>query len=275
MASSAKSVALRTKRKSVRIPAPPNGHPIALAKPPSVNLEDPELYINRELSLLDFQRRVLEEAQDPGNPLLDRLMFLSFVGSNVDEFFMVRVAGLKRQIEKGVVDSGPDGMSPADQLRAIRASVIRLYRSAYDCWRKELLPVLQDSGIRILDYAELTDEQRAIATTYFQDTIFPTLTPLAFDPGRPFPHISNLSVNLAVVLLDPEGVEHFARVKIPGSLPQLVQVTGAAKTKSKTRTGKEQGFVWIEQLITANLPALFPGHGDHRCSSLPCNPRRR
>ena len=115
-------------------------------------LDDPALYINRELSLIDFQRRVLEEAQDASNPLLDRLMFLSFVGSNIDEFFMVRVAGLKRQIEKGVVETGPDGMTPSEQLRAIRASVIRLYRASYDTWRRELVPALDNAGIRIYDY---------------------------------------------------------------------------------------------------------------------------
>ena len=113
--------------------------------PPLRNLDDPELFINRELSLLDFQRRVLEEAQDSANPLLERLMFLSFVGSNIDEFFMVRVAGLKRQIEKGVIDTGPDGMSSSEQLRAIRASVIRLYRGAHECWSKELVPALAEA----------------------------------------------------------------------------------------------------------------------------------
>jgi len=260
MASSAKIVSSRPRRKPAASATPRNGTPEGAPAPVSHNLSDPELYINRELSLLDFQRRVLEEAQDATNPLLDRLMFLSFVGSNVDEFFMVRVAGLKRQIEKGVVETGPDGMTPTEQVRAIRASVIRLYRAAYDTWRRELVPALKHAGIRILDYSELTEEQLNSANSYFQDTIFPTLTPLAFDPGRPFPHISNLSVNLAVLLRDPEGVEHFARVKIPGSLPQLVQVTPAAKIKSKTRAiAKDQGFIWIEQLIKANLSALFPG----------------
>ena len=166
-------------------------------------LDDPSLFINRELSLLDFQRRVLEEAQDSTNPLLDRVMFLSFVGSNVDEFFMVRVAGLKRQIEKGVTESGPDAMTPAEQLRAIRASVIRLNRASHECWLKELVPALRKSGLNIVNFAELSEEQRVVADAYFQDTIFPTLTPLAFDPGRPFPHISNLSLNLAVVNLFP------------------------------------------------------------------------
>src|ERR1700757_62642 len=128
------------------------------APKPALSLDDPSLFINRELSLLDFQRRVLEEAQDSSNPPLDRVMFLSFVGSNVDEFFMVRVAGLKRQIEKGVMDSGPDGMLPAEQMRAIRAATIRLFRSAHDCWSKELVPALAAAGIHIVNYADLTDE---------------------------------------------------------------------------------------------------------------------
>jgi polyphosphate kinase len=188
-------------------------------------------------------------------------MFLSFVGSNIDEFFIVRVAGLKRQIEKGVLDTGPDGMVPAEQMRAIRASVIRLYRNAHDCWTKELVLALDRAGIHIVSYADLTDEQRATVNSYFQEAVFPTLTPLAFDPGRPFPHISNLSLNLAVLLRGTEGEEHFARVKIPDTLPQLVAVSSAAKSKSRTKPAamKEQTFVWLEQLVTANLAYLFPG----------------
>ena len=259
MASTAKSIPPRTRRKPMQAEHPKNGagEVVEIA---AQNLKDPELYINRELSLLDFQRRVLEEAQDASNPLLDRLMFLSFVGSNVDEFFMVRVAGLKRQVEKGVVDTGPDGMTPTEQMRAIRASVIRLYRASYDTLHRELLPALAEAGIRILNYSELGEEQLAAVNRYFQDTIFPTLTPLAFDPGRPFPHISNLSLNLAVVLRDPKGIEHFARVKIPDTLPALVPLAPALKMKSKARTtAKDQSFVWIEQVVLANLSALFPG----------------
>jgi polyphosphate kinase len=268
MSTTAKPVPSKTRRRSRRttaIAAPiigPNGargsHALALA---ARDLDDPELFINRELGLLDFQRRVLEEAQDDRNPLLERLMFLSFVGSNVDEFFMVRVAGLKRQVEKGVSDPGPDGMSSSEQLRAIRASVIRLYRGAHECWSKELVPALEQAGIRILNYADLSDEQRAFADSYFQETVFPTLTPLAFDPGRPFPHISNLSLNLAMLLQGSEGDEHFARVKIPDTLPQLVPLSVAPKVKSRAKkpTVKEQVFVWLEQLVMANLGALFPG----------------
>ena len=124
-----------TRRQRVQ-PQLPRGAITTAVQPPQ--LDDPALFVNRELSLLDFQRRVLEEAQDKRNPLLDRLMFLSFVGSNLDEFFMVRVAGLKRQIEKSVTETGPDGMSPIEQMRAIRASVIRLFRNAHDCWTREL-----------------------------------------------------------------------------------------------------------------------------------------
>ncbi len=258
MATSAKAALSRVRRKISRTGGPPSGKSSSLEL--EHRLDEPDLFLNRELSLIDFQRRVLEEAQDAGNPVLERLMFLSFVGSNLDEFFMVRVAGLKRQIEKGVNDPGPDGMSATEQLRAIRASVIRLYRSAHECWRKELVPALHDSGVHILDYVDLTGEQRSIADTFFEETVFPTLTPLAFDPGRPFPHISNLSLNLAVVLRDSAGAEHFARVKIPDSLPQFVPVSQAPKPKSRTKiVTKEQSFVWLEQLVTANLSALFPG----------------
>ncbi|MGO9516402.1 MAG: polyphosphate kinase 1 [Candidatus Korobacteraceae bacterium] len=264
MATTVKPAPSKTRPRSVRpaakATAANSAHNHALAKA-TLHLEDPELYINRELSLLDFQRRVLEEAQDERNPLLERLMFLSFVGSNVDEFFMVRVAGLKRQVEKGVSDPGPDGMAPPEQLRGIRASVIRLNRSAQECWTKELVPALEQAGIRILSYADLSEEQRVIADSYFQATVFPTLTPLAFDPGRPFPHISNLSLNLAVLLRGSEGDEHFARVKIPDTLPQLVPVSVLPKVTSRGKKPllKEQSFVWLEQLVMANLGALFPG----------------
>ncbi len=258
MSTPAKAAPTKARRASNRARAAQSQTQPAAAHPRP--LDDPQLFINRELSQLDFQRRVLEEAQDSHNPVLERLMFLSFVGSNLDEFFMVRVAGLKRQIEKGIIDPTPDGMTPAEQLRAIRASVIRLFRSAHDCWTKELVPALDSAGIHILNYADLNPDQRATANAYFQEAVFPTLTPLAFDPGRPFPHISNLSLNLAVLLRGAEGEQHFARVKIPETLPQLVPVSGASKTRSRTKQlTKSQSFVWLEQLVTANLADLFPG----------------
>ena len=228
--------------------------------PPALALDDPSLYLNRELSLLAFQVRVLEEAQDEQNPLLERLKFLSIVGSNLDEFFMVRVAGLKRQLESGALESGPDGMAPGDELIAIRERVAELYKAGQDCLRLRLLPGLKKEGIHVLEYSQLTPAQSAAARSYFSETVFPTLTPLAFDPGRPFPHISNLSLNLAVLIRDHQGVEHFARVKVPDSLPQLVPLNNPVKeSKTKSKSPKPQYFVWLEQLIVNNLQALFPG----------------
>jgi len=216
------------------------------------------LYLNRELSLLAFQQRVLEEAKDTTNPLLERVKFLSIVGSNLDEFFMVRVAGLQTQIEAGATESGPDGMSPAAQLVAIRREVKKLMIEAHKCWRSQLRPELADAGIDVLEYASLSTKQRALADAYFHQTIYPVLTPLAFDPGRPFPHISNLSLNLAITIRDDKGVEKFARVKVPPTLPQLVPLTKHAK-KAKRKPPTDFHLVWLEQVIAANLAELFPG----------------
>jgi polyphosphate kinase len=222
---------------------------------------DPRLYINRELSLLAFQERVLEEARDDQNPLLERVKFLSILGSNLDEFFMVRVAGLKRQAESGVVESGPDGMTPKQQLTAIHQKVLELFKAAQDHLRQEIFPALKETGLYVVEYSQLTSAQRTIADKYFLESVFPALTPLAFDPGRPFPHISNLSLNLAVVLRDGKGVEHFARVKVPDILPQLIPVPPVVKETGagRRKTPAPQYMLWLDQLIAANLQSLFPG----------------
>ncbi len=225
------------------------------AEPP--DLDDPQFYLNRELSLLAFQRRVLEEAEDDSNPLLERVKFLSILGSNLDEFFMVRVAGLAAQLDSGTVDVGPDGMTLRAQLVAIRRDVKRLFKDAHKCLEK-LRPALDEQGLRILDYRTLGPSQVAIAQAYFSRTVFPVLTPLAFDPGRPFPHISNLSLNLAASIRDAEGNEHFARVKVPDSLPQLVPISLSTNPKAK-KPAKRIDMVWLEEIIAANLNALFPG----------------
>ena len=228
------------------------------AAPPDP-LSDPSLFINRELSLLAFQRRVLEEADDSRNPLLERVKFLSIVGSNLNEFFMVRVAGLVSQMEAGIVDAGPDGMLPRAQLIAIRREVKHLVARAYKCLAS-LYPELAESGIRILDYAALNEVQARVASSFFTQSAFPVLTPLAFDPGRPFPHISNLSLNLAALIRDSQGNEHFARIKVPDSLPPLVPVNRAAQPKQKRRRSLTNlEFVWLEQVVAAHLAALFPG----------------
>src|SRR5580700_10137630 len=176
----------------------------------------------------------------------------------MDEYFMVRVAGLIDQVDAGILDVGPDGMHPTAQLVAVRRESKKLLADAYKCLHDQLLPTLAEAGIQVLDYAALNERQLAVADEYFRATAFPVLTPLAFDPGRPFPHISNLSLNLAVLIRDKDGVEHFARVKIPDSLPQFVPLKRPRK-KSHKRPQREETFVWLEQVISANLPALFHG----------------
>jgi len=222
------------------------------------DLKDPALYLNRELSLLSFQRRVLEEAEDESNPLLERVKFLSILGSNLDEFFMVRVAGLEAQLEAGMIEVGPDGMSPRAQLVAIRREVKKMLNEAHRCLER-LMAALNEQGIWVHDFADLSVAQRQRAEQYFNETVFPVLTPLAFDPGRPFPHISNLSLNLAVLIRDQHGHEHFARVKVPDSLPQLVPVSSPSKPGAKGGRPRRLDLVWLEQVTAAHLGALFPG----------------
>lgn len=247
-------------RKRVRQPGLPGAQEGGAEITP-LRLDDPALYINREMSLLAFQRRVLEEAQDDSHPLLERVKFLSILGSNLDEFFMVRVAGLKRQVESGAAPPTPDGMTPAEQLAAIRAEVTNLLAISYSCLTQQLWPALKEEGIQVLKYSELNARQRAKAREYFIHTVFPVLTPLAFDPGRPFPHISNLSVNLAVLIRDKDGFERFARIKVPDTLPQLIPLDRLVSTPTGRRSEptKSRNFVWLEDLISANLQDLFPG----------------
>ena len=235
------------------------GQTNAVESTADIDLKDSSLYVNRELSLLSFQHRVLEEAEDESNPLLDRVKFLSILGSNLDEFFMVRVAGLAAQMDAGSVEAGPDGMSPRAQLIAIRREYKKLLNEAHRCLEK-LLPLLQENGIFIHDHAELSTSQLRAISQYFDETVFPVLTPLALDPGRPFPHISNLSLNLAVLIRDHSGQERFARLKVPDSLPQLVPLNSSPKNNhKKPRPKKRIDLVWLEQVIAANLASLFPG----------------
>jgi len=219
----------------------------------------PSLFVNRELSLLAFQRRVLEEARDPHNPLLERVKFLAIVASNLDEFFMIRVAGLKQQIAAGVSDLSLDGRTPAEQLAEVRRETLAISRSLSDCLHNELIPELGAAGIHLLDYPQLNPRQVAQAAAFFEEMVFPVLTPLAFDPGRPFPHISNLSLNLAVLLEEGEGVERFARIKVPATLPRLVPLGRTAGGRKQLSAAHPQSFLWLEQLIAAHVHRLFPG----------------
>jgi polyphosphate kinase len=225
-----------------------------------VLLSDLSLYFNRELSLLEFQRRVLEEAQDENNPLLERVKFLSIFGSNMDEFFMVRVSGIRKLVEAHITEVLPDGLTPREQLAAIRKLALDLYEVAHHCLDRKLLPQMDKSGIHLLDYPRLTKTQQEKVDAYFREVVHPVLTPLALDPGHPFPHISNLSLNLAIVIRDPKGTEKFARLKVPDTLARLVPIKRSSGATRKDGTiPRHHYFVWLEQVITANIGLLFPG----------------
>jgi len=222
------------------------------------------LYLNRELSWIEFNRRVLQEAQNQNAPLLERVKFLSIFSSNLDEFFMIRVSGLREQIAAGVTQRTPDGMTPAEQLDAVRAALLPLLDEQTRVLTDDLIPKLAGQGIRLLNYDELTPAQRAALRSYYEREIFPVLTPLAFDAAHPFPRISNLSLNLAVLINDPEYGERFARVKVPSNLARLIPLHELAPlTRAQDGSApfpyKSMAFVWIEQVIAANLADLFVG----------------
>jgi polyphosphate kinase len=225
--------------------------------------EGPERFINRELSWLRFNERVLEEALDDTTPLLDRVNFLSIFGSNLDEHFMIRVSGLRRQMQAGVVKAPPDGMTPAEQLAAIRAQLLPALKKAHKCWHNELHGRLHEADIMVLSYDDLKRKQRKLLRRYFRSEIFPVLTPLASDPGHPFPHISNLSINLAVVVKEPGQDERFARLKVPQTFPRLLKIPAEEKADELVKLGLEAitspNYVWLEEVVSANLDLLFPG----------------
>jgi polyphosphate kinase len=217
-------------------------------------------YFNRELSWLEFNARVLEEAMDESHPLLERVKFLSIFHSNLDEFFMIRVSGLKEQIETGIVEQSPDGLSPREQLALIRPRVMDQAALAARYFHDDLRPRLANAGIQIYNYPYLKKHQKEQLREYFLSTVYPVLTPLAIDPGHPFPHISNLSLSLAVLLRDQNKNERFARVKIPQVLPRLVPVEiPPGKNGGLIQRSRRYGFVWMEELIAANLGKLFRG----------------
>jgi polyphosphate kinase len=214
------------------------------------DLDDPRIFANRELSWLDFNDRVLQLAEDPSVPLLERVKFSSIFTSNLDEYFMIRVAGVHEQIDAGLNDRGADGRTPDEVLDGIRARVLDLVARQCACLDRALRPALEEHGIRILALDALTREQREHLTERFRRQIFPVLTPLAVGLGRPFPYISNLSLSLAVRVRDPAGGQSaFARVKVPKEmLPRLLPLHD-----------DPLAFVALEDVIAAHLDALFPG----------------
>jgi polyphosphate kinase len=227
------------------------------ASPPAAGPAVPLL--NRELSWLEFNERVLDEALDERWPLLERLKFLCITETNLDEFFMIRVAGVLDQVWSGKVEPGEDGMTPTDQLARIREAVLRMEARQSRCLLSDLLPKLAAAGISILTWSDLSEPQREVASEYFRRNVLPVLTPLAVDPGHPFPFLSNLSINLAVEVRNPDSGEvKFARVKVPAALPRLVPLREILEGKKKVRPEKAE-FLLLESLIQANLAELFPG----------------
>jgi polyphosphate kinase len=223
--------------------------------PPVTTLDDPSLYFNRELSWLEFNRRVLEEAQDPCVPLLERLKFLAIFESNLDEFFMVRVGGLQQKVQSGIAyGSGADRMPVKQQLERIGQTVREMTDQTYNCLLEEVLPALEREGILLLAPQDLAEAHRKHLAELFRREVFPVLTPLAVDPGHPFPHLLNKSLNLAVILQRPGSPEKlFAVVQVPSVLPRFVPLPVEAGTTPR------HVFTPLENVIRMHLPELFPG----------------
>lgn len=217
-------------------------------------------FFNRDLSWLEFNRRVLAEALNPELPLLERIKFISIFASNLDEFYMIRVSGYKEQIRAKVIEPSIDGLTPHDEIRRIEAEVKPMLESIYNLWHKEIIPSLEENKIFISDINELNYTEQNLLREYFTKEIYPVLTPLAFDPGRPFPYISNLSLSFAILIEKPKKEKHFARVKIPSILPRLLRIDKIFKDKIKP-DGQDfcAKYIWLDDLIGHNLSALFPG----------------
>jgi polyphosphate kinase len=225
-----------------------------------LQLEDSALFLNRELSWLAFNNRVLDQARDSSWPLLERVKFLAIHGSNLDEFFMIRVSGLQEQLDAGITERLPDGLSTAEQLARIRAVALEQLHAAARLYREELWPALEQAGIRIRSWESLTEEQKRAAAVYFRRAVFPVLTPLALDPGHPFPFLSNLSLSLAVHATDPNSADpRFAFVKIPETLPRFVQIPGVQSGNDSGAGDAPIDLLALEELTQNHLRDLFPG----------------
>ena len=213
-------------------------------------------YFNRELSWLAFNRRVLEQAESPDYPLLERMKFLAFVSSNLDEFFEIRVAGLLQQVKSGASERGPDGLGAKEQLRRIQGIVKRLVSDQYDCWEQQIVPGLEKSNILFCGYDELTRNEKKWAEQYFEEQIFPVLTPLAIDPAHPFPQLSNKALYILASIDDPETriIERMmAIISIPRVLPRIIQV-------GVTRRGKPGVYISLSDIVQRFIKRLFPGY---------------
>jgi len=243
------STAIKKETRVHEFPKRPELEPVSSRSP---------LFFNRELSLLEFHARVLEEALDDGNPLLERLKFLSIFSSNLDEFFQIRVSGLKEELEHNLSVVSADGLTPAEQLAKTRQRIVVLIKEQARCLREEVLPQLKEAGISVLSYEFLSHHEQESLKEYFTEKVLPILTPLAVDPSHPFPYISPLSVNIGLMVHAPSEVQfkgqrkredsRFVRIKVPSVVPRLVPV-GSSSAR----------FVLLEDIIEANIETLFPG----------------
>lgn len=218
--------------------------------------EFPERFVDRELTWIDFNKRVLEQAQDRSLPVLTRAWFLSIFSSNLDEFYMVRVAGLKRRIAAGITPVRASGLDAKQVLELITSRAKKLTAAQAELFQNDVRPAMAQAGIEITDWKSLNQEERDKLTRYFRYRVYPVLTPLAVDPSHPFPYISGLSLNLAVMLRNPRsGKNHFARIKLPDSLPRFVQVPGRELTNAKPRN---LALIPLEEVVAYHLDHLFP-----------------
>lgn len=220
----------------------------------SINLNSTAYYENRELSWLSFNQRVLDEAQNPENPLFERIKFLSIVSSNLDEFFMVRVASLKEQVKAGYVKTDLSGMTPTEQLTAISGRTHQMIEEQGNYYRRSLIPSLKRNGVHLLNISELNEEQGVFVEEYFEDVVYPVLTPLAVDSSRPFPLILNQSLNIAAMVKKGDE-EFFATVQVPSVLPRFIPVPSEIST--------DKSFVLLENVIIAYIDQLFVGYKVH------------
>lgn len=261
-------------RKRVTKPRAPRRAPLALQSedvPPPLppvkgkpDLDDPLLYINRELNWIEFDRKVLDEACDPKTPLLEQLKFLAIFHNNLDEFFMVRVANIIRQYKIGAPSTSADGLPPAKQLAEIRRRAVGMLTRAQNHWKQHLVPELARKGVSIVRWKDLTEKQKGFLEGYFLNEIYPILTPQAIDAGHPFPTISNISLNILVELEDANGIVRYARLKCPNNMPRFIFVPRTRESAYAdlgfNPNGRDDDIILLEDLIREHLGSLFPGH---------------
>ncbi len=220
----------------------------------------PENFFSRDINWVEFNGRVLEEAINPNIPLLERVKFISIFFTNLDEFYMIRVSGIKEQIRANVLEPRIDGLTPFEELKYIEENIAPKVQLLLKYWNNTIVPELEENNVKFLTYDSLSNDEKEKLSEYFNQEIYPVLTPLAFDPGRPFPYISNLSLSYAIQIMKPNGVLHFARIKIPSILPRIINLDKILDNKdSFEKGGFSTKLIWLDDLIKNNVNSLFPG----------------